>query len=369
MKRSGQWLAMLAVCLLGALPSCAKRPAKTAEAPSGPRRLVLPAQGLYTGAYIDFGEREDTVTLEAIEGFEKMVGKQQAIVASSSYWGEQSFPTANVNLIWRHGSIPLVFWSPWDRPYEEDRGPDRFSLTSIVEGKWDAYLDAWGDAARAFGQPLLVSFGNEANGSWFPWSGAFYGGEKPVPGSEPKRYEGPETFKKAYRHVVDRVRARGAVNVQWVFHVMNYSIPMDTWNLADQYYPGPDYVDWLGLSVYGQQFAGDPWSPFPPLLEWPYKELGMLDPNKPIMVAEWGVGEFPQTGDKARFISDAFAMMKTCPRLKAAVFWHERWQNDDESYSNLRVNSSPEALAAYRRGVADPAYLARPILGPAGPGR
>ena len=52
------------------------------------------------------------------------------------------------------------------------------------------------------------------------------------------------------------------------------------------------------------------------------------------------------------------------PRLKAAVYWHERWQNDDNSYSNLRANSSVEALEAYRKGVADPAWLGYPIWRP-----
>ena len=47
-------------------------------------------------------------------------------------------------------------------------------------------------------------------------------------------------------------------------------------------------------------------------------------------------------------------------RLKAAVFWSERWENDDGTYSNLRVTSSPQALEAYRRGVADSFWLDRP---------
>src|SRR5437667_8492499 len=85
--------------------------------------------GAYTGAFMDFGDAEDDVTLETIEEFEQMIGKHQAIIASSSYWGEQNFPVDNLNVIWRHGSLPLVFWSPWDRPYEEDHGPDKFSLT------------------------------------------------------------------------------------------------------------------------------------------------------------------------------------------------------------------------------------------------
>lgn len=332
--------------------------------PNAPVEVVLPEKGAYTGAFIDFGEAEDAVALETIEGFEEMVGKHQAIIASSSYWGEQSFPTANLKMIWRHGSLPLVFWSPWDRPYEQHKGPDRFSLNAILAGTWNRYIDDWADAARAFGKPMIVSFGDEMNGDWFPWSGAYYGGAKAILG-RPNEWEGPEFFKRAFRYVVERVRARGARNIQWLFQTNNYSLPVDKWNSAPAYYPGSDCVDWLGMSVYGQQFADEPWSNFLPLIDWPYQEMAAIDPKKPIMIAEWAAGEFPGSGDKAKWIDEAFEVMRTrLPRVKAAVYWHERWQNDDQTYSNLHINSSPEALAAYRKGVADPYWLGNLILRP-----
>ena len=102
------------------------------------------ARHLHQVAYIDWGVKVDSVNLDAIEHFETMVGKHQAIVASSSYWGEGTFPMDNLRLIARHGSVPLVFWSPWDRPYDEGRGPDKFSLTSIIAGEHDAGIDMWG---------------------------------------------------------------------------------------------------------------------------------------------------------------------------------------------------------------------------------
>ena len=329
-----------------------------------PVEVVLPERGAYTGAFIDFGEAEDAVALETIEDFEQMVGKHQAIVASSSYWGEQNFPTANLQVIWRHGSLPLVFWSPWDRPYEQKKGPDRFGLKAILAGTWNRYIDDWADAAREFGHPMIVSFGDEMNGDWFPWSGVYYGGNKPVPG-RPNEWEGPALFRRAYRYVVERVRARGARNIQWMFQTNNFSFPMDTWNFAPAYYPGSDYVDWLGFSVYGQQFTDEPWADFWPLVDWPYREISRLDPKKPIMITEWATGEFPHSGDKAKWIREAFEVMKTkLPRVKAEVYWHERWQNEDQSYSNLHINSSPEALAAYRKAVADPSWLGDLILRP-----
>src|SRR3954463_12198894 len=354
--------------ILLTLAACKKAESPHARIdPETPVEVALPERGAYTGAFMDFGDTEDEVNIETIEDFENMVGKHQAIIASSSYWGEQSFPTRNLNVIWRHGSLPLVFWSPWDRPYTQNRGPDKFGLKEIIAGKWDAYIDRWGDAAREFGKPMIVAFGLEMNGDWFPWSGWYYGADEWV-GDAPDEWEGPEHFKKAYRYVVDRVRARGAANIQWMFHTNNYSYPIDTWNFAPAYYPGSAYVDWLGMSVYGQQFKDEPNPDVPSLVDWPYQELCGLDPNKPVMIAEWATGEFPHAGDdegieKPERIEQGLELFRTkYPRIKAAVYWHERWQNLDQSYSNLRVNSSVEALEAYRKGVAHPDWLGNLVL-------
>lgn len=322
-----------------------------AQAAGFPQR-VGPGDGrAFWGAYMDFGETEDGVTLEGIEQFEELAGRRPAIIASSSYWGEQSFPKENLELIARHGALPMIYWSPWDRPYEESKGPDKFSLREILAGKWDAYIDAWADGAKAFGKPFFVSLCNEMNGDWFPWSGHFYGAEN----------GGADTFKKAWRHIVGRVRARGAANVLWVFHVNNFPAENDDWNLFASYYPGPDYVDWLGLSVYGKQFlGGGDWAEFKDLIDWPYEEICALDPSKPVMLAEFGVGEFRRSGSKEQWIADAFRLMRNYPRIRAAIYWHERWQNEDGTYSNLRINSSPGALRAFREGVADPFWQGAP---------
>ncbi len=381
-----QWL--LSVAAILALAGCDSR--STAAKPDRPElvapprkgaTLVVPVSGAYTGAYIAGDVEtitEDDVQLENIEAFEAEVGKHQAIIAFSSYWGEQTFPHEAVQIVGHHGSVPLIFWSPWDRPYLENKGPDRFRLDAILAGKWDAYIDKWADAARDFGAPLMVSFCNEMNGNWFPWSGAFYGASDPAPGSTstPPLPAGPEFFKKAYRYIVDRVRTRGATNVLWIFHVNNFSEPVAPWNAIANYYPGPGYADWLGISVYGQQFpSNDPrdWKDFDGMSRAAYDALCRLDPDKPIMITEWGVGEFPKHGDrpggggdKAQWFQEAFNTMRLdYPRLRAAIYWNERWQNSGGGvrglYSNLRVASSPQSLAAYRKAVALPFWLGEPI--------
>jgi len=157
--RSREPFTAITLVIVAGLSLCACHKRLTAAEKVNAVEVVIPEHGAYTGAFMDFGDEEDDVTLEIIEDFEQMVGKHQAIIASSSYWGEQNFPTDNLNVIWRHGSLPLLFWSPWDKPYEEDRGPDKFSLNEIIAGKWDDYIDKWADAARNFGHPLIVVFG------------------------------------------------------------------------------------------------------------------------------------------------------------------------------------------------------------------
>lgn len=358
-------LSLLALLVAGCQDQAATGANTLPAAADRPPTLVMPANGAYTGAYVDFGKGEAQVTYDALTGFEQLTGKPLAVVAFGNFWGDRAFPEKTVRIVTNYGAVPLMYWSPWDKPYEEAKGPDRFNLRDILAGKWDGYIDGWADAARAHGQPLLVAWGLEMNGTWFPWSGVFYGGGK-IKGQKDGRtvYEGPELYKRAYRYVVDRVRARKATNILWGFHVNNFSSPRSAWNRMANYYPGSSYVDWLGLSVYGKMDRSEGWADFATIMAEPYAEICKLDPVKPVFLAEWGVGEFPP-GDKASFIATALGQIPDkYPRVRLAVYWHERWENKDGTYSNLRVSSSPEALEAYRTGIAQPSWLGRPLFEP-----
>lgn len=350
---------MRAVVWLSLLVGLAACPLLAAQA--GPR-LAVPATGAYNGAYVEFGEGEDQVTLERIDDFAAMVGKRQALIAFANDWARQRFPSEQVRIIQGARAVPLILWYPHNS--ETNKTDAEFKLEDIIAGRWDAYLDAWGQAARTAGGPLLVSWALEMNGDWYPWSGVRHGGGEPVPGGGPPLAKGPETYQQAYRHVVERVRAAGADNVEWVFHVNNGSWPRAPWNRMAAYYPGSAWVDWLGMSAYGKQFPDPHWVSVRHAILDPYAELAALDPDKPILLAEWGIGEFPRQGSKADWIREAMAAMTRLPRLKGALYWHERWQNADLHYSNLRVHSSLESLTAFREAIAQPFWLDQPqILG------
>ncbi|MCP4230541.1 MAG: hypothetical protein GY771_10405 [bacterium] len=72
---------------------------------------------------------------------------------------------------------------------------------------------------------------------------------------------------------------------------------------------------------------------------------------------------------KAQFFSDFFANLQSkYSSVKIAVAYHESWQNDDNSTSDLRINSSTAALEAYRAGVGASFYLGKESLALPGPG-
>lgn len=156
-------------------------------------------------------------------------------------------------------------------------------------------------------------------------------------------------------------RAQGARNVTWVFHVNADSTPSARWNSMKAYYPGDDYIDWIGVSAYGAQTTADSWESFTAVLDRAYPELAAISRRKPLMIAEFGVVENPAKGNKGGWISgalDAIAARRYA-RIKGVSYWHSNWQNEDGTHSQMRIDSSPGALAAYRAGISRPTFVVR----------
>ncbi len=85
------------------------------------------------------------------------------------------------------------------------------------------------------------------------------------------------------------MRAAGADNLQWVWHVNWDDVPATLWNRMENYFPGAGYCDWLAVSAYG------PLTPrtaevesFREEIDRVYPRLTKLAPDKPIIVAEFG---------------------------------------------------------------------------------
>lgn len=198
----------------------------------------------------------------------------------------------------------------------------------------------------------------EMNGNWFPWCGVFQGGSTTTAYGDPTKADGPERYVDAFRHIVNVFRGQEVNNVTWYFHLNSPSLPETSWNAMTAYYPGDGYVDWIGVSVYGTQYRDEGWESFDTIMEAAYNELAPLLSRKPLMLPEWGVGEWPEKGDKATWYREAFNhIQSTYTEIKIAVVYHEAWQNDDGTITDLRVNSSPEALQAYQQGIRSGYFL------------
>jgi hypothetical protein len=314
-----------------------------------------PAGDVYAAAFPSFStplHNEDAVSDERMASFEFRAGKRLAWAAFSNHWedGRVAFPASSVELVWARGSLPLVRVLPWSR-LELGRPDPLFRMRDVANGRWDAQLQAWASDARRSGIPLMVDFAPEMNGDWFPWSGALSGGAA-----------GARAYRDAFRHVVRLFRRVGAANVGFAFHVDAEGAPAASWNVARAYYPGDRYVDWVGVSAYGADDVGQPWQAFAPLLARGYAAVRAVAPGKPFAVFEWGVVEAPRFGNKPEWTRNAFAALRTkaFAGVRAVSWWDERWRREDGRLNDLRISSSPEALAAYRGGIAARRYLGRP---------
>lgn len=326
-------------------------PANAEEESPPDLRIIAPESGVYLGAFTDFGGTEDEVSKVAIREFLETTQKGLAWAYFSNNWTDKvEFPETHARIITDEGIVPFIRLMPRQ---DFDKGcdnPNPYSLVNINSGELDRDLEAWAQAAKKFGQPLMVEFGTETNGDWFPWSGLCNGGGK----------VGPRRFRRAYRHIVQIFRTQHVNNVTWVFHVDAYDSPNVPWNRISEYYPGDEWVDWIGVSAYGPQTAAGVWQEFSEVIQDVYWRLTALSDEKPIAVLEWGVHEPHEGGDKSVWITSALQAVKDgrYPRIKGISYWHENFGDDqNKSTSRLRVDSSPESEDAYRIGISSDFFV------------
>ena len=265
-----------------------------------PSAVVPPADGIYFGAKVGASEPEVTA-------FERALGRKLAIRATGVAW-EDEWPDYRVRADRRAGRLSLVTW----------RGTD---LASIVSGRYDGLIRERARAVRSLGFPIFIRLMHEMNGNWFPWCCH------------------PERYRESWRRVHDIFAEEGAMNVAWVWS------PTPSRSGWEAYYPGDDYVDWIGASVYNWGTTRPPWKwrSLAEILEPFYGDV--VDRRKPLMLAE--VGSAEQGGDKAAWVQHgAAALEERFPDVKAWI--HQEYT---DGTADWRVESSSESLGAYRRIV------------------
>ena len=300
-------------------------------------------RGIYWGANIgpQLTGGEAPWNTAAIPAFERRVGKRLSIdhmgwpfaSCTPTWCTPYPFPAAGLSLIRADGAIPLVSWST--NVNQGSGNAKQFSLSSIANGEWDSWLRAYAAEVRAWGHPFFLRLDWEMNGNWYPYS----------PGQDGST---AAAYVAAWRHIHDVFSAAGARNVTWV-----WCPNIDYSDQLAQLYPGSKYVDWTCLDGYNEgDVGGSHFESFGQLYRASYDLITQrIAPNKPLMIGEFASS--PDGGSKAAWISNALSVIpRQFPAIRAVVYFDR-----NDSGGDWAIETNAAAAAAFRAGIANPAYV------------
>lgn len=195
------------------------------RAGGGRPRAPFPPRGFVLGWYPAQSAQFDTSAIDALP-------VKPQVVNYYSGWSE-SFNISFAQSAYADGVETFVEMEPWNCG-SNCGGESVPAMTDIAAGAYDSYLISFGQAIRAFGHPLLVTFAHEMNGSWYPWG---YGGSE---------HTTPAQWIAAWDHVVTVINSQAPGLVTWVWapNVEKFAVSVA------QYWPGARYVDEVGLDGY-----------------------------------------------------------------------------------------------------------------------
>ncbi len=203
------------------------------------------------------------------------------------------------------GRSVLVTIEPWTWTRDERNSPETL-IADIASGRYDENMTAICNSLSQFKSPVTIRWAQEMEDSsgqfiWANWE--------------------PKTYIDAYKHVVDVCRAVtdevDGVDFDYMWSPLGYED-------MGEYFPGEDYVDVVGLSVFGlqaweQDILGEEQS-FSSILTPRYERA--LKYDLPIVVAELGY-----VGDAAyveKWDNDVRQDLEGFPELKAVIYFNQK---------------------------------------------
>jgi hypothetical protein len=226
---------------------------------------------------------------------------------------------------------------PRDIPWLPDKAYPLVSwrathYADILDGSHDDLIARNARRLRRLGRPVLLRWGWEMNGDWYPWGAANNGRDA-------------SGYVRCWRRLHDIFADEGAGNVSWVWSPNWNDSPAEDWNAMQEYYPGDDYVDWVGVSGYNLR-RELPAKLFEPI-------YARFAARKPLMITE--VGAVDRGGStKADWIG-LFAEWVGRHLAVGAVAWFDT--DTHPGYEEKwRVDTDAAALAAYKAMVNAPHF-------------
>jgi beta-mannanase len=247
--------------------------------------------GVYAGAHP-----------EAINDFEKRIDVNPDYLAYFIHWGNDNgkLPTWLRDYAYAKDRTLVIFWEASDYLIGGTNQPE-FSYQTILNGEHDKYLSSFAEQTKNYKGPIILIPFSELNGNWTPWSGTMNGNT-------------PEKAVLAFRYVHDFFD--NVPNVKFGLAVNAASVPDTYENRIEAYYPGDEYVDYVGVDGFNM---GNPAESFSYIFNSPLNILGKY--GKPIFIFSFGTaaGE-----EKATWLDDALSVqMPKYPLLKGFIYFNE----------------------------------------------
>lgn len=304
-----------------AAPSPSPQPLSTHVMRSSSCASKLTSSGPFAGVAVQ------TMSTGAVSDFAAVTRSHPSIVEFYNSFPGKFVETSALEAV-GFGAIPFV-----------QLNPGRFNkhaLRKIANGKDDKAITAYAQAVRAFGYCIIISFGHEMNGWWYDWG---------APSNT------PATFKKAWRHVHDLFVAAHADNVIWSWDPSHQYTVVNSKthsklvaSLAGKWYPGSQYVDWIGLDGYlSLDHNGAPQN-FDEIFGPQVANIRSFAPHKLLYLAETGVGSNYAMSEQVAQINELFQGI--AKDKMGGLIWFELNRKNSWSLKGRRA-----AIQAYRSGL------------------
>lgn len=281
-----------------------------------------PPKGCYIGAYVEL----DHNVAGQISEFERLTGKKHATYFRYVGYG-QPFPYKWVKELHAQQAVPHIAWEPNE------------GLEAVKD---DDYLRGWAEAAARTEGPIFLRYASEMNGNWMAYSGD------------------PDLYIAKWR-LVYRVMHETAPNVIMIW--CPFATPRATIPL---YYPGDEYVDWVGVNLYSvYRTDGDPTKPPSEdpreLLRYVYD---MFASRKPIAICEYAATHYCVATKQyvVDFCLDNMRKLYTAlptqfPRVKMINWFSVDTERHKLAHNNYCVTDHPLVLQAYSQLIAQDYFL------------
>lgn len=246
--------------------------------------------------------------------------------------------------LWENGSVVELTL----QPVKYDPATNANIVYDILDGKYDEFLHDYAADVARFGHPVLFRPFNEMNGDWCTYS-AYWSARD------------CSTYVELYRYVYSIFEEEGAnKNTLWIWNPNEKSFPDFCWNFVDNYYPGDEYVDIVGLTGYntGDYYEGETWRSFDEIYAPLYAQMAPQY-QQPLMITEFACSSIG--GDKAVWIADMFNHIKNYPHIKAAVWWDSAdFDADGTIARDYYIDNDKAALRVFKDHLAQSDYKEDP---------